>query len=323
MQAHKALNVLAVTFLLSIGALLPALSIPSAHGESTQGETTLYFTDALGFFENENSSDLGILSQNPPVKQNDSVYPPSLFIKNTSRFLPRYSSNIDQWITWFSTSWAFSFLGEIDKNFSDILDLFGIIPGPNRVVEEYTYTGNESVTINGAISFNLFFQQPNRERLDRLSPFKDSVEIALYSINMNTFIPQLIDKTNITLETNGQPSIYKQQIVLSDISYTVTPGETLIFSVEIIPSNKTFSNWITKHIDINKIISRLQNIASFLENRSKLPKIQNVGTIIKDLLSAIDEIGINITAEDIASPSFPQTEAMTSALIRKRGICAP
>jgi hypothetical protein len=306
MQAHKALTTLLLTVLLTLGLLLPAVIVPLVHAENTQGETTLYFTDALNFLENTNVSELGFvfLTQTPPVKQNDSEYPPSLFIKNTSKFLPKYSSNADQWITWFTDTWALSFLNESLFDEYNLSDLFGdiefLLPNPYRVIETYTYTGNDTVKINGDVSFNLYFEQPNRERINKLPTLKDSVEVKLYAMNINSFLPKLIKNTTITLETKGQPSIYKQQIILQNISYTLAPEDSLLFSIEILPSNKTFSTWIKNNLDVNKKITRWQNFANFLENRSKLPKIQSIGTIIKDIFSALDELGINITAGDIA-----------------------
>jgi len=305
MQAHRALTALVLTVLLSVGALFPALTPPIVHAESNQGESTLYFTDALGFLENENLSEMGFtfLSPTPPTKQNDSQYPPNLFIKNTSRFLPRYESNANQWVTWFTTTWALAFFeGLDDENLSDLFNLFGILlPSPFRVVEGYTYTGNETITIDGSISYNLFFEQPSRERINRLLRLNDKVEIGLYSMNPDSVLPTLIKKTNITLETKGQPNIYKQPITLPNVNYKLAPGDSLLFSVEIIPTNKTFSNWIKKHLDIQKIETKWLKIASFLENRTSLTKIQDIGTAIKDILSAVEESQINITSDDIAS----------------------
>ena len=146
MKAHKALRTIIFTFILTVGSLLPALTSTLVLAESNTGKTTLYFTDALDYAENANFSDLGFafMGETAPTKQNNSEYPPNIFIKNTSKLLPRYSINANQWLTWFSTTWLLYFIeNSPDFNFSDLGDLFSgfelFLPSPYRIVEGYTY----------------------------------------------------------------------------------------------------------------------------------------------------------------------------------------
>jgi uncharacterized membrane protein len=81
----------------------------------------------------------------------------------------------------------------------------------------------------------------------------------------------------------------------------LTPGDSLLFSVEIIPTNKTIPEIIKKRFDVNRFLGRLEKHATFLENRKKLPTFQNIGTTIKDIISALNETAINITSADIAA----------------------
>jgi hypothetical protein len=309
MKAPKALRAILFTFILTIGSLLPALTSTPVLAEPNTGQTTLYFTDALNFIESGNFSDLGFatISQNVPIKQNDSEYPPTLFIKNTSKTLPRYNLNADQWINWFTTTWILYFLNSSEFDLNEIFNIFGngtssglelFIPNPYRIIEEFTYNGNDTVTIDGDLYYNLYFSSPNKK-----PKFIDSVKIGLYSWNINSFppLPKHITNTTVKLSPIRSTDIYKQQITLPNVQYTLTPGESLLFSVEIIPTNKTIPEIIKKRFDVNRFIERLGKRATFLENRQKLPTLQNIGTTIKDIISVLNETAINITSADIAA----------------------
>ncbi len=303
MKAHKALRAILFTFILTVGLLLPALISTPVLAESSSGQTTLYFTDALNYAENDNSSEFGFafVSQTSPTKQNDSEYPPSLFIKNTSKLIPRYSSNADQWFNWFSSTWLLYFVeNSPDFNFSDFDGIFGdfelLLPNPYRVVEEYTYNGDDPVKINGDLFYNLYFASPIKRQ-----KFRDNVTVGLYSMNMNSALPlpTLIKNTTIELTPELFSDIYNQQITLKNINHTLEPGESLLFTIEIVPCNKTLPTLITKYIDLNRFISRWEERANRWENRSNMQKLQDIGTALKDILSLLKES--NITSEDFAA----------------------
>ena len=296
MKALKAHRSILFIFILILGYLLPVLTLNPVLAESSSGNTTLYFTDALNYSENDNFSEFGFasLSQIFPTKQNDSEYPPNLFIKNTSKLLPKYSINMDQWFTWFSSSWLIYLLeNSSDYNFSFLFGLLGdyelFLPNPYRIVEEYTYTGNDSLKINGDIFYNLYFKPPTT-----LQKSGDNVTVGLYSMNMNSALPlpKLIKNTTIKLAPGLLSDSYNQQITLTNINHTLKPGESLIFTVEIIPCNKKIPTLLTKYINL----ARLEKIANFLENRSKIQTFQDIGTAIKDILSVLEES--NITTDD-------------------------
>jgi hypothetical protein len=315
MKAHKALRTLLFTFILIGGSLFPILINKPVLAEPSTGETTLYFTDALNYITDENysGSDFGFdtasLSQNAPTKQNDSEYPPSLIIKNTSKLRPQYSFNTEEWFTWFST-WIFYFFTESEEfNWSELGDLFGdagmagydigvLLPHPYRVVEGYTYNGTESITIKGDFIYNLYFTSPVK-----LQKFRDNVNVSLYSWNMNSLppLPKKIKNTTIQLTPGLLSDVYHQQITLSDVSLTLEPGEILLFTVEIIPSNKTLPTLITKLLDVDRLITRWENRADRWENRSHIKILQTIGTTIKELISILNESAINITSEDFAA----------------------
>ena len=302
MKAHKALRAILFTFILTVGFLLATLTSTPVLAESSTGQTTLYFTDALNFEENENFSEFGFafMGETPSTKQNDSQYPPSLFIKNTSKFLPRYSFNADQWLTWFSTTWLLYFIENSPEfNFTDLLPGFELfLPHPFRVVEGYTYNGNDSVNINGDLVYDLYFTSPIKKQ-----KFRDDVKVELYSMSMNSALPlpKLIKNTTNELTPGLFSDIYNQKITLKNISHTLEPGDSLLFTIEIVPSNKTLPTLITKCIDLNRLIARWEDRAKRWENRSNMHRLQDIGTALKDILSILKESSMNITSEDFAA----------------------
>ncbi len=298
MKALKALRSILFTLMLFLGFLLPALLSNLVSAESSSGQTTLYFTDALNYSENGNFSEFGFasLSQIFPTKQNDSEYPPSLFIKNTSKIFFKYSADIDQWITWFSSAWLLYFIEDSDYNFSFLDDIFGdfelFLPNPYRVVEEYTYTGDDTVKINGDILYNLYFKPPITVQKPG-----DNVIVGLYSMNINSALPlpSLIKNTTVTLAPGRSNGVYNQQITLESINHTVEPGESLLFTIEIVPCNKTLPTLLTKYIDL----ARWEKIANQLESFSKIQTLQDIGMVLNDIVSLLEEA--NITSDDFAA----------------------
>jgi len=325
MHAQKALRAILLTFILTVGSAFPLLLIPPVYAQPAQGNTTLYFTNALNFSLIENYSEFfAPISLNPPVNQNDSLYPPTLFIKNTTKLLPHYNLNADQLLTWFST-WVYYLLNlsEYYNYFGNdsFLDLF--IPNPLRIIEEYTYNGNSSVTIDGDLTFNLYFSPPDNRR----PKLRDEVNVGLYSWNQNSFppIPKRITNTTITLTPKGS-SIYNQPVKLTNYSsFTLTPGTSLLFSVEIVPSNKTIPSIFTKLFNVSKFFERWEKRADRWENRSKLPTLQTIGTTIKDILSTIKEVGANITSKDIAAilNSLVSTKLVYDSILHPSSVTVP
>jgi hypothetical protein len=311
MKAHQALRTLLLTFILIFGSFTSILINNNVRAE-TPGQTTLYFTNALNGTYDETGLFIQ-MSLSTPTKQNDSLYPPSLIVVDPTRILPknRYTVNTEEWIAWMAT-WLYEFIGNIpiDENYSGgFFDDFGnldlILPKPLRIVEGYTYNGNDTVTINGDLVYNLYFHSDIKQ-----SKFRDRVEIKLYTMNLNIddinltdiSLPTLVKNNSAQLTPKLLGDVYNQQVTLPDVSVSIKPGETLIFSVEIVPSNKTLPTLLTKYLDINKILSKLDQMASKWENRTHLKRLQNIGTALKEIISSImNDSFINISEEDIAA----------------------
>jgi hypothetical protein len=335
MRAHQALRSLVIVFILTIGSILPALVITPVTAQSTQQNTTLYFTNALNFLTDENFSDFTFapISVNPPTNQNDSHYPPNLIEKNTSKLLPKPKLS-DQWITWFSSAWLLYFLeGTEGFNLSDLFNYFGngtfsgydftlLLPNPFRVVESYTYEGEESVSINGDFTFNLFFSPPR----NTIAKYRDNLTVGLYSINMDSFIPlpKLIGFANVTLAPKGQ-AVYHQVVTLQNLSVTLAPGSSLLFTVELKEKNKGLPTFLSKVFNVTRIMNRIDKIASRLVNRTKLPTLQTIGTTLKDIITAVKESGLNITSQDVAEllSSRVSTQFVYDSLLHPSSVTVP
>ncbi len=314
MHSNRALRASLLSFLLVLGSFTAFIAPTVGAEESTSGETTLYFKDALSF---ENYGDdngygdffgLTPVSQTPPTKQNDSEFPPSLIIKDTSKLLPknRYTLNSEEWILWLS-GWALMFLDDLEGfNLSELFDLFGddfegydmdllvdlMFQNPLRIVEVYEYDGNESIEINEDVIFDLYFSSKLRR-----PKIWDDVEIGLYSMNIQSIfpLPKLIKNTTVQIK----PKILsdEQEIVLGNISYILSPGESLLFSIKIIPSKKPISYLLereTKIIDLGGDI--LINFIKNQENNTKRPKLQDLAILVEEFQLIFEEF--NITKED-------------------------
>ncbi len=314
MHSNRALRASLLSFLLVLGSFTAFIAPTVGAEESTSGETTLYFKDALSF---ENYGDDGgygdffgltPLSQTPPTKQNDSEFPPSLIIKDTSKLLPknRYTLNQEEWILWLS-GWALMFLDDLEGfNLSDLFDLFGddlegydmdllvdlMFQNPLRIVEVYEYDGNESIEINEDVIFDLYFSSKLRR-----PKLWDDVEIGLYSMNIQSIfpLPKLIKNTTVQIK----PKILsdEHEIVLENISYILGPGESLLFSIKIIPSKKPISWLLERETKILEFVGeKLINFIKNQENNTKRPKLQDLAILVEEFQFIFEEF--NITEED-------------------------
>ncbi|MCK5261636.1 MAG: hypothetical protein KAJ44_05605, partial [Thermoplasmatales archaeon] len=296
MHSNRPLRATLISVILVLGSLLPALIIiPTVGAETVSGENTFYFKNALSF---DFGDEIGIpVSQDKPTKQDDSKYPPSVVRKNTSKVIFKQELNSDEMLYWM-TAWTFYLLDEIDDNLSGVFgdwegfELF--FPHPYRIVEIYEYDGNETVEIKGDIVFDLYFSSHQRQRLPK---YRDEVKVGLYSIG--TFLPEEIMNTTKEIKPGPirQNGISRQQIILENTNLTLEPGESLLFSIEIIQSNKSnlVGTIIKNIIDEERILNRWKKRANILENITKLSEL---GTLINDVIPLFEEF--NFTVDDIA-----------------------
>ncbi|MCK5030307.1 MAG: hypothetical protein KAR64_02465, partial [Thermoplasmatales archaeon] len=274
--------------------MLPALIIaPAVSADPVSGETTFYFKDAINLDGSSEFDSMGmsvLVSQDPPTKQNDSEYPPLLF--------NGLEPNSEELTYWFA-AWAIQLMG---SEYGDLLEGFDLLlPHPFRIVETYEHYGNESVEIKGDVVFDLYFLSEVASKFN-----KDEVKVCLYSINSESLIPlpKEIKNTTVQLTPKLLPgSIHEQKITLENVNYTLDPGDNLLFSIEIIPGDKVLVDIVLKFIELPLFESFGEKALDFFENQennSERPRLQELGALIKEFRSMIEDGEFNITAEQVS-----------------------
>ena len=297
--------VLTVFFLLS--TVCSCFFIPSTQADSLEGETTFYFTDALSLEEYNDFLTVPV-SETPPVKANDSQYPPNIFKSDNSGLLPSYGLNTEEWLNWFSMAWVVYLLGDyLDYGFDEEeQELYGellsglalLLPHPFRIVEIFEYQGDQEVEIDGNVYYDLYFSS---EVFPRFSE-DNEVNVGLYAMNPEGLIPlpKQIQNTTATITTSGPTEIHRQTISLDDVSYTLKPGVSLLFSIEIIPGNRTISSLIE---DERPILDAAANVTLALLERiaesTDWEGLQTFNVFIEEFMAITEEL--NITREDAAN----------------------
>jgi len=311
MHSNRALRAILISIVLVLGSLTTLFIVPSVGAEPTEGETIFYFKD-IG---EESGEYLGApyVSQIPPTKENDSIYPPTLLIKDTSRLLPRFDLNAEEFVLWL-TGWAFYFLQDSEEfNLSDLFGLFGdenldeydidlfmdlMFQNPLRIVGMYDNDGEEAIMINNRVALNLYFLTEFKR-----PALRDSVEIGLYSMKTTSFLPlpKLIHNTTVQITPKLLGDIHEQEIILENVSATLNPGDTLIFSIKLIPSDKPISKILENEKlfpVMGAIAARATNWIKNQENNTERPKLQELAGLIKEVELIAEEF--NITIADAA-----------------------
>jgi len=304
MHLTRTLKIILLSSIFILGSLLPALIIaPVVSADPVSEETTFYFKDILGLEEPvEYDSMFGmfaLVSQDPPTKQNDSEYPPIL--------LNGLEINEEEWLNWF-TAWVIYLLGDsyFGDGFSEYGDFFGgldiLFPNPYRIVETYEHDENESVEIKGDVVFDLHFLSDVTSKFNN----NDEVNIVLYSMNLESIMPLPKEIKNTTVKITPDSiarSVHKQKIALENVNYTLDPGESLLFSIEIIPSNKMMVSTVLKILEMPVFESFTEVVLDFLENQennSERPVLQEIGALIKEFRSMAEDEEITITKEQVS-----------------------
>ena len=313
----QAVLIVCTFFLCSIGSML--LVPPVAADSSTTGESVLFFKQAL-FLENSSEEDFdeffGFPTVTPlyPSNTNDSQYPPSIRKDG--------ALNSEEWLTWMTTTWVFYLFGESEEfNLSELFDFFGneslqgyridlLFPHPFRIVEQYTYEGDEPVAINGDVTFDLFFDSHKRV----FPKFIDSVEVGLYAINMESLFPLPKTIKNTTTQIVSKEGITQQSITIQNVQYTLQPGESLLFSIEILPSEKRLGqlvNFTKKFVNEENIAKRWEQRLNKW-NQSKMEQLRNIAGFIQELQLVFQEL--NISVSDLTT-IFEGIPAFSASLI--------
>jgi hypothetical protein len=290
MYSKRTMKTILITLFLVLGSIFSVLTIASNVGaEPTSGVTTFYFKDILDIEAEYNSLGMSVLvSQNIPTKQNDSTYPPNLF-----RGL---SLNTEEWLAWLALYFIDDLTSEYGDEFGDLLDGFELFfPHPLRIVETYEYNGSEAIEIDGDVTFDLFFSSKMISKLGD----NDYVNIALYSLNINSFLPIPVMIKNKTAEIKHElvKNIKKQTITIESVNHILEPGDNLLFKIELISGNKTIIESLKKERPIlEELGKQALDILKEIANNSGDPTFQTIIELIDEIRYMAEEF--NITEDD-------------------------
>ncbi|MBN2602624.1 MAG: hypothetical protein JXA91_00640 [Candidatus Thermoplasmatota archaeon] len=305
MRNMKTLRVTVIICLLLIGSFLPMFNLVKT-GDANPGEAeeTLYFANILDI-ENATDSSFGIvpLSKSPPTSSEDLLYPPNILSA-----VSLSEEELFQWIL----SWGFYLygiegigdladLGEFEdlEGLSELIEpLMLLFPHPFRIVESYVNEGDESITVEGNINFRLYFSSPMIARVINL----DTVKVAVYTFSETSIFPKLRAEKNQTIKPDGLlKDISVLNIELDKVNFTVSPGSTILFAVELVPSNKTIKNFISKPKPLIENATALifDFVIGLMEN-STIPSFQTISSFYREFQNISEEYGVNLSKDDIA-----------------------
>ncbi len=302
MYSNRALRALLISTLFFLGSFLSAFNfIQPVSAESISGETTFYFTNALSTDIVEDVEfDFIPVSLDKPLSQNDSKYPPSIFRKNESKTFIKQELNTEEMLYWLGL-WSFYILDTYLENLSDEFgDFFEgieiLLPHPYRIVEGFENSGNDTIDIHGDVVFDLYFSSNQRQRFRQR--YRDEVKVGLYSMDF-LFINEIKNSTQqIKPGSIIQNGISRQKITIENVNLTLKPGESLLFSIEIIQSNKSrfIGSLLKNSIDEERFLNNLEKLATRWENTTGTR--EKIGTFLKEFIPIIK--GLNFTIDDIA-----------------------
>ena len=158
-------------------------------------------------------------------------------------------------------------------NFDDPLS-----PNPLRFVA--IWQSDETMTLSGDVRFDLYFSSPFTTQRD-FSLYHDKVNLTVYHKDSIGNMQQL-ENGNIELTLN--PDLFgglvqNISIKLKDINHTIEIDDYLIFTIEMVQSQKRISNFVDKQYE-NLIKKWLYNNADRLK-RNDDPEKQELGELIE------------------------------------------
>lgn len=186
---------------------------------------------------------------------------------------------------------------DIFKDFLDLMDDNVLFPHPFRIAGVWVYNGNET-TVEGDVTFDLYFSSTLAEMLN-LENYKDKVNISIYKLSNQSETPVKIENGYkvITLEPElSEGKVQKTRITVENINVTLDDGDSLVFVIELLQSEKLLSNYAAKQYE--KIKSKLKRIGDKL-NSSKNPQLKDVGTAIDMIMEELEYY--NIKGDDFGS----------------------
>jgi hypothetical protein len=185
-------------------------------------------------------------------------------------------------------------------NFENILH-----PHPYRYVG--VWEANETITIEGDMTFELYFTSPFLTQIEFLD-YQDDLNISVYLKGYydNLTLLENANKNIKLIPPDFVEPVQKYTIKLQNLDQTIKEGESLIFVIEVIQSEKPISSFMGKRFE-TKTLNRLLFWLNFFANlfkQSKNDELVESGLQIESLLNnfsyGLDEgfgLGINFDEE--------------------------
>ncbi|MEF8848449.1 MAG: hypothetical protein V5A68_04870, partial [Candidatus Thermoplasmatota archaeon] len=307
MRRDRKLRIYFITLILLLN-IFTVLLIPQNNIKAEQvGKTKLYFHE----YDIYNLT--GKADTNRPTKQNYSSWPPKIIKKDTSTFPANYTINYQEFVEWMSI-WAVYQgldsqlgLGYDTETINQLLENFGF--NPYKITQTYQYKGQETINLNGAVSFDLYFTQtlasvssgmieaiPNIVK-DNIASV-DELTQSLQTDKVKTII-QYGDKTfSNTKKISTQPlqgKIQKVNTSIKNVDFKLSKGDSFKFSVQILPGDKLIGEIVNEFIGNEDFQQNLEDLTDLI--------IQSEGTVVQIIKNNM--------------PTFYETINQTAILIKE------
>ncbi len=169
-------------------------------------------------------------------------------------------------------------------DFDDVMD-----PHPFRFIG--VWNSNTSMTINGDITFDLYFSSTIMTQLEFLN-LQDSVEISVHYRDESGLVKK-VENANTTMTLKPDPStsfIQSYQITINDIYLELEENDDLIFVIEIKQSEKPLNDFVEKRFD-TKIKRRVEKISNLMK-KSGDPDLVMIADMVDDVMNNLSKLNI-------------------------------
>ncbi len=308
MLSNKRFTTVILTLLIVVMFFITLAPIHPVQADSVIGETIFYFVDVFDESLPRDSiyGALPLISRDNPTKGNDSHYPPKL-------------TNFDQFGMW-STYWAI-YLLENTEEFGELPDEFEglkvLLPNPLSIVEVYEYTGNETININGDVTFNIFTSSSSKLVIND----NDQVKVSLFSYSDSIPLPIEIANSSLNVSSGILKTVASQTISLKVSDYKLRKDTSLLFSVELIPGDKRYSQILLNNDSWLRTngLKLIQN----LDNISNIPLLDQVISVLELIQNISSELNISMEQQEDVLNSVISTSLVYASQAHPASVSVP
>ena len=254
--------------------------------------------------------DIGnVIDENPPIKTNDSEYPPTL-----RRFVELFfNGDLISFIKNLLSG------GELDEDM--LIEFEGLIMEMMLSLASfrgyYVYNGEESVSLDGEVMLNLYFSSPLNYILDSDTA---NISFVVYDVDLNeyTMEPKITESESIMIKRQlfnpfKDSTLYEIPIM---VNTELEPGDIIMADIDIIAGEKSLFGYIDQ-INISELglnetfealaelinstgITQLDPLADMLLN---LSLIVNEDFSTEQITSILGELTSSFIYDSVSHPS--------------------